>query len=204
MIMIFPKINKISFFNDSYKTSRRRLSNGLRLVLMGVNRLSIILSCVSILLLIGLDQWTKMLAVSALQQGGSFQVIPGLLEFTYVQNYGAAFGMLQNKTLFFLILTGICILVFIGILFAYKKHTPLTYAVCVLIIAGGIGNFIDRVRQSYVVDFFYFELINFPIFNVADIYVTTAAVALIVLVIFFYKDEDFVFLGSRKDKKTKV
>ena len=60
------------------------------------------------------------------------------------------------------------------------------------------------VSVRAVVDFFYFELINFPIFNVADIYVTTAAVALIVLVIFFYKDEDFVFLGSRKDKKTKA
>ena len=145
--------------------------------------MSIILSCVSILLLIGLDQWTKMLAVSALQQGGSFQVIPGLLEFTYVQNYGAAFGMLQNKTLFFLILTGICILVFIGILFAYKKHTPLTYAVCVLIIAGGIGNFIDRAAHVYVIDFIHVSFFP-PVFNVADCCAVIGTILLCIYLLF--------------------
>ena len=58
-------------------------------------------------------------------------------------------------------------------------------------IAGAIGNFIDRVVHKYVIDFFYFKLINFPIFNVADIYVTVAAFFMIVLGLFYYKDEDF-------------
>ena len=61
----------------------------------------------------------------------------------------------------------------------------------VLIGAGAVGNFIDRIRQGYVVDFFYFSLINFPIFNVADIYVTAAAFLLIFLCLFYYKEEDF-------------
>ena len=58
---------------------------------------------------------------------------------------------------------------------------------------------IDRVQYNYVVDFFYFKLIDFPIFNVADIYVSVSCVLLAILVIFFYKDEDFDFLGKKKE-----
>ena len=64
-------------------------------------------------------------------------------------------------------------------------------AICLLFFAGAIGNFIDRVMRNYVVDFFYFSLIDFPIFNVADIYVTVAAFAMIFLGLFYYKEEDF-------------
>ena len=71
------------------------------------------------------------------------------------------------------------------------RHFFWLNAVAVLFFAGAIGNFIDRVRQGYVVDFFYFSLINFPIFNVADIYVTAAAFLLIFLCLFYYKEEDF-------------
>ena len=73
----------------------------------------------------------------------------------------------------------------------------------ILIYAGAIGNFIDRIRQSYVVDFFYFELIDFPVFNVADIYVTLSAIALIIVVLFYYKEEDFslIFTGKLQHEK---
>ncbi|NMB42654.1 MAG: lipoprotein signal peptidase, partial [Clostridiales bacterium] len=64
----------------------------------------------------------------------------------------------------------------------------------VLIIAGAIGNLIDRIRLNYVVDFIYFALINFPIFNVADIYVTVSTFVFLILALFYYKDEDFEFL----------
>jgi signal peptidase II len=70
----------------------------------------------------------------------------------------------------------------------------------VFIAAGAIGNLIDRVRLDYVVDFFYFSLINFPIFNVADIYVTFAAVVLVILLLFVYKEEDLEFLSFRTKK----
>lgn len=64
--------------------------------------------------------------------------------------------------------------------------------------AGALGNFIDRTLQGYVIDFFYFKWINFPIFNVADIYVTTAVILLLVLVLFYYKEEELDFIGRKK------
>ena len=69
-----------------------------------------------------------------------------------------------------------------------------------MITAGGIGNLIDRVRLNYVVDFIYFSLIDFPVFNVADIYVTVSMFLLLILVLFYYKDEDFQFLKWKRDK----
>ena len=83
-----------------------------------------------------------------------------------------------------------------------KRFTPIRI-VAVLIVAGAIGNMIDRVVHQYVIDFFYFSLINFPVFNVADIYVTLSAIALIIVVLFYYKEEDFslIFTGKLKDEK---
>ena len=146
-------------------------------------------AAIAVIALVLLDQWTKVLAVTHLMNTNGVTIIPNVFRLYYLENRGSA--VLAVLTLIYRKIPDT------------KRMLPLKIA-AILIYAGAIGNFIDRVRQSYVVDFFYFELINFPIFNVADIYVTTAAVALIVLVIFFYKDEDFVFLGSRKDKKTKV
>ena len=71
----------------------------------------------------------------------------------------------------------------------------------VLIASGAVGNMIDRVSLGYVVDFFYFKLIDFPIFNVADIYVSVSCVLLAILLIFFYKDQDFAFLNRAKKKE---
>ena len=138
--------------------------------------------CVAAVLLILFDQFTKMLAVAHLKNQPSNVLIDGVFELRYLENRGSAFGMMQNKLL---------------ILYLFFKKLPATRhffwlnAVAVLFFAGAIGNFIDRVRQGYVVDFFYFSLINFPIFNVADIYVTAAAFLLIFLCLFYYKEEDF-------------
>jgi signal peptidase II len=82
-----------------------------------------------------------------------------------------------------------------------KKYRPL-YLVSVLIFAGAIGNFIDRLKQQYVVDFIYFSPIDFPVFNVADIYVTCGCALMIVLFLFYYKDDDFSFIKNGKQKKT--
>ena len=70
-----------------------------------------------------------------------------------------------------------------------------------MLFAGGIGNFIDRIRLNYVIDFLYFSLIDFPIFNVEDIYVTLAAFAMILLGLFYYKDEDYDEIFPPKKKK---
>jgi signal peptidase II len=119
----------------------------------------------------------------------------------YLENKGAAFGIMQERQILFYVAT-VVILVVMAVIFwklpLKKRFLPL-YIIVILIFAGALGNFIDRVIQQYVVDFFYFKLINFPIFNVADIYVTGAAIAFIVLLLFYYKEEDFneIFHGSR-------
>ena len=71
----------------------------------------------------------------------------------------------------------------------------------VLILSGAVGNFIDRVRFQYVIDFFYFKLIDFPVFNVADCYVTVGFILLLILILFKYKEDDFENIFSFNNKK---
>jgi signal peptidase II len=151
-------------------------------------------------MLVLLDQLTKELAIILLKGKESFVLIKDVFELEYLENTGAAFSMLEGKTWFFLILT---VVIVIAAFVIYFK-TPLSgrffwfRLTLVFLISGAIGNFIDRAAKHYVVDFFYFKLINFPIFNVADIYVTCAEVLLIILVLFYYKSEDFeeIFHGK--------
>lgn len=149
----------------------------------------------AVFMLIGvfLDQWSKYLAISQLKGRGPIILIDGVFQLSYLENRGAAFGMLQNQTVFFLIATPVILLVVIFFYFRLppgRRYLPLR--ICsVLIAAGAVGNMIDRIRLGYVIDFFYFSLIDFPIFNVADIYVTTATIGLLIFVFFYYKEEDF-------------
>lgn len=142
-------------------------------------------------LLILLDQVTKHLAVTHLKGKSSFVILKGIFELTYVENRGAAFGIFQNQRWMFLILT----LVIIAGVFYVVLHLPQerrflpVEVLAVLILSGAVGNMIDRVVQGYVIDFFYFSLINFPVFNVADCYVTISCIILLFLV-FYYKEED--------------
>jgi len=146
---------------------------------------------ISVVLAVALDQFTKYLAIKHLQNN-PITVIEGVFQFRYLENKGAAFGMFQNQQLFFLII-GTITLIFIAILYVRmpleKRYLPLR--ICMLsITAGAIGNMIDRARFKYVVDFLYFELIDFPIFNVADIFATVATFVLIFLLMFYYKEKD--------------
>ncbi len=148
------------------------------------------------LLLIIPDQLTKMLAVERLRGMPAVPVIPNVLELLYVENRGAAFGILNGKQWVFYIITAVVllgILLFVGMLPKERKYLP-AGLVCLLIFGGAIGNFIDRVRQAYVVDFIYFKPIDFPVFNVADIFVTCGCLFMVVLFLFVYKDEDFAFM----------
>ena len=161
---------------------------------------------IGFIILVLADQWTKKMAVLRLKDQDPIVLIKNVFELYYLENRGAAFGIFQGKRVIFLIIT-IIILLFLAYCFwriPYTRKYATLRGVLVLIAAGAVGNFIDRMYNGYVVDFFYFELIDFPVFNVADIYVTTAAIALIILVIFYYKDEDFEFLGGKKAKKTKA
>lgn len=144
---------------------------------------------------IGLDQWTKLLAVSHLEGKPSRPLIPGVFEFSYTVNYGAAFGILQNRQLLFYITTPV-ILAAVFCLYlrvpAGKRYLPLKW-VGVLLCSGAAGNLIDRAARGYVVDFLYFKLIDFPVFNVADCYVTIATAVLFVLILFVYKEDELGF-----------
>lgn len=156
-----------------------------------------------VLLLVGVDQVTKYLAKINLENANPFVIIKGVFQLQYLENTGAAFGMLKDKLLFFILLT---LIVLIGIGYVYfkmpehKKYLPMRL-VLIFISAGAIGNMIDRIVHNYVIDFFYFELIDFPIFNVADCYVTVSAVALVLLFLFYYKEEDFDFISFHKKEK---
>ena len=152
---------------------------------------SYLISLFAVLTGVALDQYTKILAVKHLQDA-PIPIIDGIFELHYLENRGAAFGMLQNQRTFFLIVTTI-ILICSAILMVKLPETKRTIplkACIVSIVAGAIGNLIDRVRLNYVIDFLYFELIDFPIFNVADIYVTVAAFSLIFLILFYYKESE--------------
>lgn len=156
-----------------------------------------------IFLFIALDRITKNLAIKHLVEK-PYNLIPGVFQLHYLENRGAAFGILQNQKIFF-VLTGIIITAAIFFLYEkmpfQKKYLPLRI-VAVFMIAGAIGNMIDRVEYNYVVDFLYFNLIDFPIFNVADCYVTISAFCLILLFLFYYKEEDLAFLTLKKKSIT--
>ncbi len=148
-----------------------------------------------------LDQFTKYLAAVYLKDQSPFILLDGIFELTYLENRGAAFGMMQGRQFFFLIMT----IFLLGFLFfCYRRiagqrhYFPIELCI-IFVVAGAIGNMIDRIRLGYVVDFFYFSLIDFPVFNVADIYVTVAAFLGFILLMFYYKEEDFlIFSWKRK------
>ena len=151
---------------------------------------------VAVALLTGFDQLTKLLAVKNLKGKADIPLIPDVLYFQYLENRGAAFGIFQDRKIFLVLLTS---LILVGVCYVFwkipadKKYIYLKL-LCFLITAGGIGNLIDRVRLDYVIDFIYFAPIDFPVFNVADIYVSVGMVFLFTVVLFYYKDEDFEFL----------
>lgn len=139
-----------------------------------------------------LDQATKFLAVAHLKDKEPYIIWENVFQLEYLENRGAAFGMMQNQRIYFyfsVILITILFLWFYKNVPMEKRFLPLRIcAVCVM--AGAWGNFIDRVRLNYVVDFFYFKLIDFPVFNVADIYVTVSTILLLFLMFFYYKEDD--------------
>jgi len=124
------------------------------------------------LVIIALDQLTKYLVKTNMELGESIPLIQDVFHLTSHRNMGAAFGILQNQRIFFILIT---IAVVIGIVIAMKRigqTQPRTTLALSLVLGGAIGNFIDRASTGQVVDFLHFILINFPIFNVADMAIT--------------------------------
>lgn len=160
------------------------------------------ISIVFIILLTVLDQYTKFIAVERLKDKAPFVIADGILEFRYLENRGAAFGIMQDQKAFFVFLATvifIAIIYVLSIMPRQKRYFPLN-AMLVFVAAGALGNMIDRVRLNYVVDFIYFVPINFPIFNVADIYVTCSMIVIIFLIMFVYKEDELYFLSFSSHK----
>lgn len=158
-----------------------------------------IVSGAVVMILVFLDQWTKYLAVTHLKGNVPIVMIKNVFELSYVENRGAAFGIFQNQRWIFLILTFVVMIVLLylyGKLPVVKRYLPMR--VCLIIVfSGALGNMIDRMRNGYVVDFFYFKLIDFPVFNVADIYVTVTVVIAMFLFLFYYGEEELWELIKR-------
>ena len=152
--------------------------------------------------LLVLDQFTKHLAVVHLKNQPAYVIIDGVLELQYLENRGSAFGMLQNQKEFILFVGIVFLAVLLFFLFKLpeQKKFRIVHVLLAVIVAGGIGNMIDRFRLDYVVDFISFVLINYPIFNVADIYVVVATIGLFILFLFVYKEKDLEFLNFKQNR----
>ncbi|HET7577845.1 MAG TPA: signal peptidase II [Bacillales bacterium] len=134
--------------------------------------------------IIVLDQVTKWLVATQMGIGQSLPIWKGVLSITSSRNQGAAFGILQGKMWLFYIIT---VIVVVGVIFylqKYGRRQPLLGVALSLVLAGAIGNFIDRIFRGEVVDFIYFRIINFPVFNVADSALTIGVILIFIHTLF--------------------
>ena len=143
--------------------------------------------------LVGLDQLTKWLTVLHLQEK-PIVLIDGMLELTYVENRGAAFGMMQGGRWLFVAFTAVVMLALLALLlFGHYRRYRLFNISLILVIAGGIGNLIDRIANGFVVDMIhvFWKTIgfDFPVFNVADIFVVIGSILLLIFFFFIYDDK---------------
>jgi signal peptidase II len=136
------------------------------------------------ILIIILDQLTKYFSVVNLEGEAPIVLIENFLQLNYVRNYGAAFGIMNSQRTFFLIIT--IIIVFGIILYIYKyNNTKIMNYSLVMILGGAIGNFIDRLRVGYVIDFIdvnFGDIYDFPVFNIADSFIVIGTILLVILV----------------------
>ena len=137
----------------------------------------------TIVLLIVLDQLVKWAIVSNIKIGEVKGFIPSIMSLTYLQNTGADFSILENQQWLFTIITLLVIGGAIWYLIKNIKGSFWLISGLTLIIAGGLGNFIDRLRQGFVVDMFQFDFINFAVFNVADTYLTFGVLIMLLVII---------------------
>lgn len=152
-------------------------------------------------LLIIIDQLSKLWAIKFVKPEGYIPVIKGfgkdILSFNYQENTGAAFSILQGKQVFLIIVSSIVMLGFIIVVLSKRIKSPFLLTACTLIIAGGLGNWIDRVFRHYVVDFIDFSFLNFAIFNFADCCAVFGSIFLFIYIIY-----DDLISKKKKEKFT--
>lgn len=162
-----------------------------------------LLALLAVALLTFFDQLTKKLVVKSVTEKGDISVIDKVFRITFVKNTGAAWGLFKDGTvilsIFSLIVLAIVVFLYFRLDWNIKRQRPLII-LSIFVSAGAIGNLIDRIFLRYVIDFLYFELINFPVFNVADCYITVSMFVLAFLLIFYYKEEDLEKIWQKKSR----
>lgn len=161
-----------------------------------------------ITILVIIDQITKYLVVTKLNHHKNYSIVKHIFSFEYLENRGVAFGILSGRQL---LITIFVVVITIGIAYfmhilencirknsSLSKRFTLLQIICAFLIAGAVGNLIDRIRLGHVIDFIKFDFINFPTFNIADCYVTVATLILFVTLMFFISEEDLNSLKFRK------
>lgn len=158
-------------------------------------------------ILVGIDQYTKFIALTKLKPIETMKFIDKILDFTFVENRGAAFGILQGKRWFFVIITVLVVAVIIYAFLKTPKEKEFILLRCslVIILAGALGNFIDRFFRGYVIDFLEIKFIKWPVFNVADMLVVIGAVCLAIFIIFVKEepiqpDDDYDEIDDMNDR----
>ncbi len=146
--------------------------------------MSVILS----VFIIAIDQLTKYLAIINLKGKRPNIIIPDFFKLIYVENYGAAFGILKDKKIFFIVITLFVVLVISFFLFKYYEQLNIYMKIgTALLLGGALGNLIDRIRLGYVVDFISLRLLNayeYPVFNIADMSIVAGTMIIIILILF--------------------
>ena len=145
---------------------------------------------VAAFVLLAADQMLKLWAqnVLSLLPNGQAPFLGGMMNLQYVQNTGAAYGLMQGKTLFFIVFNTIVLIAILIVMYRiYKRRIVLLNASLLLIFSGGLGNLIDRVARGYVVDMFHFLFMDFPVFNLADVMICIGTALLFIFILFFYE-----------------
>ncbi len=151
-----------------------------------------LLAFISIIVLALIDQYTKFLVVNHISVGEEIPVLGDAVVFTQLHNSGAAWSSFSGKIPFLLIITAIVsvLMIYVYIKLRNNDKFKAVRVLIVFILGGAIGNLIDRIRYGYVIDFIFFKIIHFPVFNFADICVTVSMFVLIYLFFFKYKSEE--------------
>lgn len=162
----------------------------------------ILSTAIIILALVAIDRASKVLVPALLEGGKTVTLIEGVIELRLLEggNTGAAFGILKGGTGFLIIVTVVLVLALLYILCFKKVYSRLMRAAVLLITAGGIGNLYDRIAHGSVTDFFNLLFVDFPVFNVADCYVTVGSVILVAALLFSKPDEP-IFVTDAPNKR---
>ncbi len=156
-----------------------------------------VITLIIIAVLVAIDQIIKLLVIEHLEPIGSLTLIDGFIQLNYAENTGAAFGSFSGETTFLSIFTLAIILLGLVYLFVKKRKVDMEYVCISLIIAGGLGNLIDRIFRGFVVDYIEPLFVDFAIFNFADILVTCSCIALVIWLMYE------IYRENKNDKREK-